>query len=150
MPNASKKSTLSKYSNSTYISLRYTELPKSFRPRLTTSSSAPSTSTSSSSTVILHYFASHHCASCDALSQKPICDSCLSRPQETVTDLSRKAWLWERALCDARKKCRGCLGFPDADECVSLDCPVMYGKKTAQLDAGQIGCVEEILKGIKL
>jgi hypothetical protein len=68
---------------------RFLELPKSkFRPRLTAGnamgnvSSAPSTSKKKN--VIFQYFASHHCAVCDALSREPICDDCRAHPQSTV------------------------------------------------------------------
>lgn len=65
----------------------YAEMPKSFRPRLSSVAAtghrpAPTPGTSRQG-VILRYFASHHCAVCDRLSQKPLCEQCLDKPQET-------------------------------------------------------------------
>ena len=70
----------------------YTELPKTYRPRLVAPSAAKPGEKSKFQPqgVILQYFASEHCAVCDVLTQKPICDRCSNNPQHSVLSLSVK------------------------------------------------------------
>lgn len=127
----------------------YLELPKSYRPRLgTTNVDEPQAGTSRGQGVILQYFASHHCASCDTLSQKPICDHCLRNLQSTCLTLSNKIRVWDKAVSDIRRLCQSCTGYPDlnADVCTSLDCPVLYKRKVCQFDEEQINYVQNLME----
>ncbi len=131
----------------------FLELPKVSRPRLT--GVGPRPSTSKGSGVILQYFASHHCAACDALSTQPLCDACRSRPQSTVLNLGSKIRAWERACSDLGKICRACAGFDASyqyqqDACKSMDCPVVYRRRRAELDAEQVESVQAILDNLML
>ena len=67
---------------------RYLELPRSSRPRLNLGGNKAGGP--SKRNVIVQYFASHHCAVCDALSRRPLCDRCLARPQDTALALGAK------------------------------------------------------------
>ena len=100
--------------------------------------------------VILQYFASHHCAVCGSLSQNPICENCLTQPQKSVCNLTQKIREWDKCVNDMRTLCRACTGFQDLDDsaCLSLDCPVLYKKKTAMFDAQQIDYVQDLLEKI--
>ena len=71
------------------LHFRYLELPKSSRPRLNLGGNKIGAS-GPSKNVIVQYFASHHCAVCDSLSRRPLCDNCLARPQDTALALGAK------------------------------------------------------------
>ncbi|TRY62525.1 hypothetical protein TCAL_16616 [Tigriopus californicus] len=129
----------------------YLELPKSYRPRLgATNVDEPQAGTSRGQGVILQYFASHHCASCDTLTQKPICDHCLQNLQSTCLTLSNKVRAWDKAVTDIRRLCQSCTGYPDlnSDVCTSLDCPVLYKRKICQFDEEQINYVQKLMDNL--
>ena len=91
------------------------ELPKSYRPRLNLASSSAGGGSGPGGGggagplqqgIILQYFASHHCAVCDTLSQKPICERCLGSPQRTACNLTVKIHQWDRVVQGIAKICR--------------------------------------------
>ena len=109
-----------------------------------------STACGSDKRVIIQYFASHHCAVCDTLSQAPVCPSCRDDPQTTVCRLTDKVRQWDKTWRDVRKICGSCIGFADPDACLSLDCPVVYKRRMAGMDAEQIDYVLELMEDIEL
>ena len=136
---------------------RYTELPKSFRPRLVASYSSSDAAVGQPQSkigqgIIRNYFASNHCAVCSVMtSNNSICDFCRTDPQSTVHNLTQKVYKWDKCVNEVRQICQNCIGFSEVDgseSCVSLDCPVIYKKKMAAFDADQIDYVQELLNEI--
>lgn len=131
----------------------YTEMPKFFRPRLVDPKRAQEATPGPSRPnqgqgIILNYFASHHCAVCDQLSQTPICSSCQTNPQNCAHTLTVKMHQWDRTKHTLGQICNNCCQFQDFSKellCTSLDCPVFYRRFVANFDADQIQYVQDLL-----
>ncbi|KAI5736796.1 hypothetical protein M8J76_007192 [Diaphorina citri] len=92
---------------------------------------------------ISQYFASVNCVCCNQMTQnnKGVCDACLTQTQLLGTCLYYKIQAWQRSQDQVNKVCTTCVGRSTSNDCISLDCPVLYRKTQITRDLDQLSYV---------
>ncbi|KAH9525040.1 hypothetical protein Btru_000173 [Bulinus truncatus] len=85
--------------------------------------------------IISQFYASVNCPVCDIPTKRPICDGCCKDSQGVVFKLTTKMHNWEKTYFRLTQICTTCQGIQDKEQkCISLDCPILYRRNTAQQD----------------
>jgi len=107
----------------------FLEMPKTLRQRIV----QPIANHNKSR--IDQYYVTQHCIICDTLSNSQLCPSCQENKQQTAFILLNRAKLLEKQFGDLLEVCKRCSRLDssaDANQCQSLDCPVMFSRKHVQ------------------
>ncbi|XP_071136539.1 uncharacterized protein [Mytilus edulis] len=85
---------------------------------------------------ISQYFSSSNCPVCEKATNQNICDSCMQDPQKVTTVLNSRIRKWEKVHYRMLEICNCCMGAQDEkQQCVSLDCPILYRLNLALKDS---------------
>jgi len=105
---------------------------------------------------ISRFFVSGQCVVCSAPARRTLCDRCAASPARAAVTLSERVRKWDTSAFKAASICRSCCGFDTGAAgmsqskataaCTSLDCPILYGRREAALDAAQIPAVQQLLQ----
>ncbi|XP_025828919.1 DNA polymerase zeta catalytic subunit isoform X1 [Agrilus planipennis] len=94
---------------------------------------------------ISQYFFTTTCVSCGAHAQNGLCDKCLSYPTETMVVLQEKLRNWEKNYQETLLICQSCCKRYDGNECISLDCPILYRLNQTHKDLQQAPFVRQLV-----
>lgn len=121
---------------------RFKELPRrqQFIPLL-----APSSTLANKKGTISQFFSTTTCATCENQCHQNICNDCRKNSQKTIMTLSDKIFELERKAFEIESICKSCCQRSFENDCISLDCPVLYASNRAKRDLKQIEFYREII-----
>ncbi|KAI8791780.1 DNA polymerase zeta catalytic subunit isoform X1 [Biomphalaria glabrata] len=100
---------------------------------------------------ISQFYTTSNCPICDVPTKRPVCESCCLDSQGVVFKLTRKMYTWDRTYQWLTQICSTCQGTQDKEQkCISLDCPILYRRNTAQRDLSRADYLQEILNKVLL
>ncbi|XP_033741299.1 uncharacterized protein LOC117328070 [Pecten maximus] len=84
---------------------------------------------------ISQFFSVVSCPVCEEQTNQDICNKCARNPQKVAITLNNRIRDWDQVYADLTKICNNCMSVQDDSQpCISLDCPILFRRRTAKLD----------------